>query len=136
MRGPGAVYELAWQSRSGPPSVAWLEPDINDELRSLAAAGAPAVVVCPSGFVSDHLEVAWDLDVEAAQTAASLDLPFARAATAGTHPDFVAAITELVLEQVAGAPARCAGRLGLTGIDCPDGCCLPRQSVRPQSAAL
>jgi ferrochelatase len=136
VRGPGAAHEVAWQSRSGPPSVAWLEPDINDRLRSLAVAGAPAVVVCPSGFVSDHLEVAWDLDVEAAQTAATLGLPFVRAASAGTHPEFVAAITELVLEQVAGAPPRCAGRLGLTGLDCPDGCCLPRQPVRPQSAAL
>jgi protoporphyrin/coproporphyrin ferrochelatase len=124
VRGPGAAYELAWQSRSGPPTVPWLEPDINDRLRELAAAGAPAVVVSPTGFVSDHLEVAWDLDVEAAATAAELGLPFARAATAGTHPAFVAMIAELVLEQTAGAPQQALGRVGGCGFDVQSSCCV------------
>jgi ferrochelatase len=124
VRGPGAAYELAWQSRSGPPTVPWLEPDINDRLRELAAAGVPAVVVSPTGFVSDHLEVAWDLDVEAADTAAELGLPFARAATAGTHPAFVAMIADLVLEQISGAPAQALGRVGGCGFDAQSSCCV------------
>ena len=123
VRGPGAAFDLAWQSRSGPPSVPWLEPDINDRLTALAAAGVRAVVVSPSGFVSDHLEVAWDLDVEAAATAERLGLDFARAATAGTHPGFVAMIADLVLEELDGVPPRSLGRLGLCGIECATGCC-------------
>ena len=72
-------WDLVFQSRSGPPSVPWLEPDVNDHLRVLAKDGVPAVVVVPVGFVSDHMEVVHDLDVEAAETAASLGLAFARA---------------------------------------------------------
>ena len=68
--GAGAEFDLVWQSRSGPPQVPWLEPDVNDHLAALAAAGVTAVVVSPIGFVSDHLEVLWDLDEEAAATAA------------------------------------------------------------------
>jgi ferrochelatase len=128
VRGRGAAFELAWQSRSGPPSVPWLEPDINELLATLAERRAAAVVVAPTGFVSDHLEVAWDLDVEAAQTAASLGLGFARAATAGIHPAFIDAIVELVEEQLFGRVPRLAGDLGLCGIDCrPDCCPAPRR---------
>jgi ferrochelatase len=123
LRGPGAEFDLAWQSRSGPPQVPWLEPDINDHLRALAADGARAVVVSPTGFVSDHVEVIWDLDNEAAQTAAELGIAFARAATAGTHPAFVTAIRELVQEQLSGAAPKADGLLGLCGIDCPASCC-------------
>src|SRR5579875_1265281 len=131
VRGPRAAFDLAWQSRSGPPSVPWLEPDVNDHLRLLAADGVRAVVVAPTGFVSDHVEVRWDLDNEARETAAELGLAFVRAATAGTHPAFVAAIRELVEEQLSGAPPRALGELGLCGIDCPAGCCpAPR---RPSS---
>jgi ferrochelatase len=123
LRGPGAEFDLAWQSRSGPPQVPWLEPDINDHLRALVADGVRAVVVSPTGFVSDHIEVIWDLDSEAAQTAAELGIAFARAATAGTHPAFVTAIRELVQEQLAGTVPKADGLLGLCGIDCPAGCC-------------
>ena len=126
VRGPGAEFDLAWQSRSGPPQVPWLQPDVNDHLRALAARGVDAVVVTPSGFVSDHVEVRWDLDHEAAETAAAVGLRFARAGTAGTHPAFVAAIRELVEERLTGAPARALGSLGLCGIDCPDACCPAR----------
>src|ERR1700710_545637 len=87
---PGRTFDLVWQSRSGPPSVPWLEPDVNDHLRALAAAGGEAVVVFPVGFVSAHLEVIWDLDNEARETAAELGLVFARAGTAGTDAAFVA----------------------------------------------
>jgi ferrochelatase len=123
VRGPGAAFTFAWQSRSGPPSVPWLEPDVNDHLRALAAGGARAVVVAPTGFVSDHVEVRWDLDEEAAQTAAGLGVAFQRAATAGAHPAFVAMVRELVQEQTDGAAPRALGTLGLCGIDCPATCC-------------
>ncbi|HEY2166208.1 MAG TPA: ferrochelatase [Jatrophihabitantaceae bacterium] len=123
VRGPGAAFTFAWQSRSGPPSVPWLEPDINDHLRDLAARGTRAVVVAPTGFVSDHLEVRWDLDVEAAQTAAELGMEFRRAATAGVHPAFVATIRELVQEQTDGAAPMMLGTLGVCGADCPGTCC-------------
>ena len=130
VRGPGAEFDLVWQSRSGPPQVPWLEPDINDHLRDLHDRGVRAVVVSPTGFVSDHLEVAWDLDTEARATAESLGIAFARAATAGTHPAFVSMVRELVLEQIAGAPRASLGRLGICGLDCPAGCCeLPRRPV-------
>jgi ferrochelatase len=122
-RGADAEFDLVWQSRSGPPQVPWLDPDINDHLRALAGSGATAVVVAPTGFVADHLEVLWDLDVEARATAAELGLHFARAATAGTHPGFVTAIRELVEEQLSGAEPKSLGSLGLCGIDCPASCC-------------
>jgi ferrochelatase len=134
VRGPGVEFDLVWQSRSGPPTVPWLEPDINDHLRALAARRVPAVVVSPTGFVSDHLEVKWDLDEEARATAAELDLPFARAATAGTHPAFVAMVRELVEEALAGTPPRFLGELGLCGIDCPVGCCPAPRRPAPAGA--
>ncbi|MDP9241098.1 MAG: ferrochelatase, partial [Actinomycetota bacterium] len=89
---PDLPWDLVWQSRSGPPEVPWLEPDINDHLHALAAQGGTDVVVSPIGFVSDHLEVLWDLDTEAAATAARLGLGFARATTAGADPRFVAMV--------------------------------------------
>lgn len=123
VRGAGADFDLVWQSRSGPPQVPWLEPDINVHLETLAAAGERAVVVAPTGFVSDHIEVLWDLDNEAAATAQRLGLGFARAATAGTHPAFVSAICDLIDEARVGAPAQSLGHLGICGVACPDGCC-------------
>jgi ferrochelatase len=77
---PSAEWDLVWQSRSGPPHVPWLEPDINDHLAALAAAGVESVVISPIGFTSDHLEVIWDLDTEATATAQKLGLRMARAA--------------------------------------------------------
>jgi ferrochelatase len=107
---------LAYQSRSGPPAQPWLEPDVGDVMGELARAGTKAVVVIPVGFVSDHMEVRHDLDAEAAQSAKSLGLAFARAATPGCHPAFVSMITELVRERLAGPEA---------GPDqtCPADCC-------------
>jgi ferrochelatase len=138
VRGPGAEFDLVWQSRSGPPSVPWLEPDVNEHLRRLASDGIAAVVLSPTGFVSDHVEVLWDLDEEARETAEELGLHFARAATAGTHPAFVAMVRELVQEQLVGAAPRSLGTLGLCGIDCPEGCCpspRPAAVTRAGSAA-
>lgn len=124
VRGQGADFDLVWQSRSGSPQVPWLSPDINDHLRALAARGVRSVVVSPTGFVSDHMEVVWDLDTEARQTAAELGVDFARAATAGTHPAFVAMVRELVQEETAGTPRAALGTLGICGRECPEGCCL------------
>ena len=101
-------WRLAYQSRSGPPAVPWLGPDISDCLTDLARAGASAVVVVPIGFISDHMEVAFDLDVEAARTASDLGLPMARAATPGTDPRFVAMISSLVSEFAATRGAHAA----------------------------
>jgi protoporphyrin/coproporphyrin ferrochelatase len=121
--GRGRPWRLAYQSRSGPPSVPWLGPDVNDCLAELAGAGSAAVVLVPVGFVSDHLEVAYDLDVEAVQLAARLGLPLARAATPGTDPRFVAMITELVSERCSGLPPRALGDLGPALGVCGAGCC-------------
>jgi ferrochelatase len=116
-------WHLAFSSRSGPPSQPWLEPDINDLLAQRAAAGSRAVVVVPIGFVSDHMEVKFDLDVEAAQTARQLGLDLARAATPGTDPRFVSVITDLVCERLDGTTPLAAGILGAGPDACPPGCC-------------
>ncbi|MEU9834548.1 ferrochelatase [Streptosporangium sp. NPDC048047] len=98
-------WDLVWQSRSGAPHIPWLEPDVCDHLRVL---DAPAAVLVPIGFVSDHMEVVYDLDVEAAETAREIGLPLVRAATAGTHPRFVSMVGELLAEpEPAGCPPGC-----------------------------
>ncbi len=128
---PDLAWDLVWQSRSGPPEVPWLEPDVNDHLRSLAVQGRTAVVVSPIGFVSDHVEVVWDLDTEAAATAAGLGLGFRRAATAGADPRFVAMVRELVQERITpGVDRRALGALGSSRDYCPVGCC-PAPVRRP-----
>jgi ferrochelatase len=118
-------WDLVWQSRSGPPQIAWLSPDINDHLAVLAADGVRGVAVSPIGFISDHLEVVWDLDTEAAGTAKNLGLRYARAATPGTDPRFVAMVRDLILERL--DPAFPRARLGVVPVwdTCPDGCCRP-----------
>ncbi len=125
---PELPYDLVWQSRSGPPQVPWLEPDINDHLALLAEQGVTGVVVSPIGFVSDHLEVVWDLDTEALETAKQLGLDFVRAATPGTDPRFVAMVRELVLERTAPDGEGLRRRLGElpTWDICPALCCVPR----------
>jgi ferrochelatase len=146
---PSLPFDLAFQSRSGPPSVPWLEPDVNDHIAALAkgtlpdgtplADGVPtAVVAVPVGFVSDHMEVVHDLDVEAAHTAASLGLPFARAKAPGSTARFAAMVRELVAERVSGAPALALGDRGpgafAGGADsCPADCCryVPARPGRP-----
>ena len=121
--GCGRSWRLAYQSRSGPPSVPWLGPDVNDCLTELAGSGSAAVVLVPVGFVSDHLEVAYDLDVEAAELAGRLGLPLARAATPGTDPRFVAMVTGLVAERLSGQAPRALGDLGPSLDVCGSGCC-------------
>ncbi len=113
-------FQLAFQSRSGPPTQPWLEPDINDVLREVTSG---AVVVVPIGFVSDHMEVIHDLDTEARATAEARGLPFYRAATAGCDPRFVAMIRELVMERMGQTPPRTLGILGASHDVCPQDCC-------------
>jgi ferrochelatase len=127
-RGAAYDFDLVYCSRSGPPSQPWLEPDVNDHLTALAQAGTPGVVAVPIGFVSDHMEVIYDLDTEAAETARELGLPFARAATAGTAPVFVRGLVDLVLERAAAArgeqPDRPVVPGGVVGwYECQPGCC-------------
>jgi protoporphyrin/coproporphyrin ferrochelatase len=99
----GLDHELVYCSRSGPPTQPWLEPDVNDALRDLAANGVRTVVVAPIGFVSDHMEVRFDLDTEAAETAAAVGLEMVRVPTVGTDPEFVSGLVDLVLERAAQA---------------------------------
>ncbi|MFE6750613.1 ferrochelatase [Kitasatospora purpeofusca] len=132
-------WELVFQSRSGAPHIPWLEPDICDHLEAQHADGAPAVVMVPIGFVSDHMEVKYDLDTEATARAAELGLPVARAATVGADPRFTAAVRELVLERAAaerGEPvSRCAlGALGPSHDVCAVACCPNPRAPRPAAA--
>ncbi|HWC34960.1 MAG TPA: ferrochelatase [Mycobacteriales bacterium] len=121
---PGIGFQLAYCSRSGPPSVPWLVPDVNDAARGVAATGGTDVVVVPIGFVSDHIEVRWDLDVEAAATAAKVGLGFHRTAPPAADDRFIAMIRELVVERLdRAAPRRALSGLGPSHDVCPAGCC-------------
>jgi ferrochelatase len=117
-------WDLVYQSRSGPPGQPWLEPDVGDHLETLAAAGVDDVVIVPIGFVSDHMEVRFDLDVEAVAKADKLGLHAHRAPTVGTDPELVGMIADLVAER--GRPEREGRRLGSDPPRpdvCPPGCC-------------
>lgn len=118
-------WDLCYQSRSGPPQVPWLEPDVNDHLEALAADGVTEVTLMPLGFVSDHMEVKFDLDHQAADTAARLGISLRRAPSVGTHPAFVAGLRELVEEKIAGGEVKWVGEAGPWPDPCPDGHCLP-----------
>lgn len=105
-----ADYDLVWQSRSGPPQVPWLEPDVADHLTALAAAGTKAVVICPIGFVADHIEVVWDLDTELRSQAEAAGMAFARAATPNSDRRFAQLAADLIDELRNGrAPSRVSG---------------------------
>lgn len=117
-------WKVVYQSRSGSPSQPWLGPDICDHLKQLKSDGITNVVIAPIGFVSDHMEVVYDLDVEAQSVAQELGLNVVRSATAGTHPLFVKMIRELILERVDNAPARFVGSRGPAHSVCPVDCCV------------
>jgi ferrochelatase len=119
-------WQVVYQSRSGPPDVPWLEPDVCDAIEKLAAERTTDVIVAPLGFVSDHIEVLYDLDVAARETAERAGLGFERVPSVGTHPLFVAMIRELVQERLdATSPRRAVGRFGPSHDVCPIDCCLP-----------
>ncbi len=125
-----ADYDQVWQSRSGPPQVPWLEPDVADHLTSLAEAGTEAVIVCPIGFVADHIEVVWDLDTELRRQAQELGIAFARAATPNADPRFARLAVDLIDELRHGRePARVGGPdappiqgLSTNGVPCTPAC--------------
>jgi protoporphyrin/coproporphyrin ferrochelatase len=117
-------YQLAWQSRSGPPHVPWPEPDILDELERLQATAVDDVIVVPIGFISDHLEVLFDLDVEAQNRARELGMSMIRVPTIGTDHVFVAMIRELIEERLQQNPdRRFLGEQGAGHDVCPVNCC-------------
>ena len=127
---------LVYQSRSGAPGQPWLEPDILDYLRTVKEKNlASAVVIAPISFISDHMEVLYDLDIEARQLCDSLQLPMARAKTVGVHPEFIAMIRELILERTnPGTERRALGSLGPRPDVCAEDCCPAPQ--RPQSGPV
>jgi ferrochelatase len=127
-----ANWRLAYQSRSGAPHQPWLGPDIGEALAEIANKNAADVVVVPIGFISDHMEVLFDLDEEARLKAAELGLGFFRAATVGTHPRFVQMIRELIEERThPGSPRPALGDLGASHDICPSDCCQSGASARP-----
>ncbi|RJU03405.1 ferrochelatase [Arthrobacter frigidicola] len=135
----GVDWSLVYQSRSGAPHIPWLEPDVNDALRERAEAGVRGVVIVPLGFVSDHMEVAWDLDTEALETCRELDLVADRVPTPATHEKFVAGLIDLVSERtiennIAERPAATA--LGPWFDVCRPNCCANRRGEKPTIAAV
>jgi protoporphyrin/coproporphyrin ferrochelatase len=117
-------WRVAYQSRSGPPTVPWLEPDVRDCLKELQGSDITTVVIAPIGFVSDHMEIVYDLDTEARQLCDELGLKMIRAPTAGTHPAFVRMIRELVLERISpDAPVKSMGPRGPNRNLCAVDCC-------------
>jgi len=128
-------WQLAYQSRSGSPSQPWLEPDIGEVLTSIATdktSSSPDVVVVPIGFISDHMEVLYDLDEEAQQKASELGLNLVRARTVGTHPRFVRMIRELIEERINPENPRLAlGAFGTSHDICPADCCPSGAATRP-----
>ena len=123
---PGLGWSLVYQSRSGPPTQPWLEPDISDAMTELAAAGTEAFVIVPLGFVSDHMEVKWDLDTEAMETAEELGAFAVRVPTPGIHEAYVSGLIDLVMERVNGTPTEerpALTELGPWYDTCRPGCC-------------
>jgi ferrochelatase len=128
--------DLVFCSRSGPPQVPWLEPDVNDRLEELAAEGVRAVVLAPVGFVSDHMEVVYDLDTEAMATAERLGLDAVRVPTSGSDPRFAAMVRDLLLERAAVERGEAVDRAAVGGDPafwdlCPAGCCPNPRGERP-----
>jgi ferrochelatase len=133
-------WDLVYQSRSGPPTQPWLEPDINDRIAELAAEGIRAVAIVPVGFLSDHMEVLWDLDTEALESAREAGLAAVRTPTPGSHRRFVEGLVDLVLERRDGTPV--AERPALTDLGpwfdvCRPGCCENiRAGFKPAAAGV
>ncbi len=116
-------WQVVYQSRSGPPQVPWLEPDVVDHVKALAQIGTKAVVVSPIGFLSDHMEVIYDLDEELADACEELGVKMVRAGTPGTHPVFVQMVRELLQERLDGNETRSVGTFGARPFQCAPGCC-------------
>lgn len=140
---PGAErigWELVYQSRSGPPTQPWLEPDVNDVISGLPAAGIEAVAIVPLGFMSDHMEVLWDLDTEAMEAAAEAGIRAVRTPTPGVDPVFVSGLIDLVEERLQGTPATARAHrtdLGPWFDVCRPACCENvRAGFKPAAAGI
>ena len=132
----GAAHQIAYQSRSGPPQIPWLEPDILDVIDELARESVRDIVIVPIGFISDHMEVLFDLDLEAKERAGRHGINLVRAGTAGVHPRFVQMIRELVVERMTENPLRpFAGERGPNHDICPLNCCTVG-ATRPPAAGV
>ncbi len=126
---PADNWELVYQSRSGRPQDPWLDPDICDFIPTLHSRGVRELIISPIGFISDHMEVLFDLDTEAREVCARLDIDMRRAATPGVHPQFIVMIRKLMQERLFGAGREALGAFSPNHDVCPDGCCLSgRQS--------
>lgn len=131
---PAERWSLVYQSRSGRPGDPWLEPDILDHIRSQHASGTKSLVIAPVGFLSDHMEVLFDLDEEAKSLCAELGINMARAASVGNHPRFVSMVRELIEERLGRTSGRRAiGAFGPSHDVCPKDCCLYTIPGRPSS---
>ncbi len=127
------TWELVYQSRSGPPNQPWLEPDICDRIRELSESGIKSVAIVPLGFISDHMEVLYDLDTEAADLCKELGIQLARVPTVGVHPAFVRMIADLIEERLFHRVERpCLGSYGPSHDVCPADCCLYTRPSRPE----
>jgi ferrochelatase len=128
-----ADWKLVYQSRSGPPTQPWLEPDICDAIRELHARGGRRLVIAPIGFISDHMEVLYDLDTEATDLCKELGVEMVRAATVGTAAPFVAMVRDLIAERAWSLPERAAiGVLPANHDVCPLDCCpAPQRPAGP-----
>ncbi|AZI58429.1 ferrochelatase [Nakamurella antarctica] len=134
--GTSLNWQLGYQSRSGPPSMPWLDPDVNDIISGLPAQGRAGVIVVPIGFVSDHVEVVWDLDNEAKETAGEHGLFFARVATPGTDPRFVSALADLVEQRLdPSLPAEVITDRPASPNICGVNCCRNARAVKPTTSA-
>ena len=132
-----APWSLVYQSRSGAPHVPWLEPDINDAITDLAGQGVKGIVIVPLGFVSDHMEVVWDLDTEAMETCRSLGLAATRVPTPGAHRKFVNGLVDLISERTSAN--NISDRPAMTGLGpwydvCRPGCCANFRGGKPTIA--
>lgn len=128
-------WDVVYQSRSGPAAQPWLEPDIVDFVNSVAGSGYEDLAVLPLGFISDHMEVIYDLDTEAAKAASEAGINFVRARTVGCHPRFIAMIRELIDEKVNGTEPKFLGELGLVEEQCSTTCCAPAARPAPPSSS-
>jgi ferrochelatase len=129
-------WALVYQSRSGPPSMPWLEPDICDHIEALKNRGVHNLVIAPIGFLSDHMEVLFDLDTEAREACEAQGILMARAKTVGDHPDFAAMVCDLIEERALNRSERpTVGSMPPKHDVCPESCCLPPQRPRVGNAS-
>lgn len=131
---PESRWKLVYQSRSGRPQDPWLEPDILDHLRDCKSAGIDKIVMSPIGFLSDHMEVLYDLDDEARRFCDEQSIYMVRAGTPGNHPRFVGMVRKLIQERVGGQPRECVGQFPPNHDVCPADCC-PAPAMRPAGAS-